>query len=80
MARRNGTGNGGGGNGNGNGAHLVNHSGQDTVGRRPSEPSLDRSLGTYSATGSAYNSMPPQILIPRARPPYTIHPGQVYMW
>ncbi|KAJ6225519.1 hypothetical protein RDWZM_004064, partial [Blomia tropicalis] len=44
--------------------------------RRESEPSLDRSMASYSAAGSHYNSLPPQILIPRARPPYTIHPGQ----
>ncbi|KAI2800091.1 hypothetical protein BLOT_013998 [Blomia tropicalis] len=45
--------------------------------RRESEPSLDRSMASYSAAGSHYNSLPPQILIPRARPPYTIHPGQI---
>lgn len=52
--------------------------------RRGSEPSLDRSMGSVRG---AFNSMPPQIVIPRARHSshqvnvnYAIHRGQVYMW
>jgi len=52
--------------------------------RRGSEPSLDRSMGSY---GQTFQSMPPQIVIPRARHSnssqqvnYTVHRGQVYMW
>ncbi|XP_054161453.1 mucin-2-like [Oppia nitens] len=56
--------------------------GTDSQRRRESEPSLDRSMGSM---GGPYNSLPPQIVIPRARHSsqqvnYAIHRGQVYMW
>jgi hypothetical protein len=56
--------------------------GTDSQRRRESEPSLDRSMGSV---GGPYNSLPPQIVIPRARHSsqqvnYAIHRGQVYMW
>ena len=64
----------------GNNSNNNNNNNQTSTLRRESEPSLDRSLASYSATGSHYNSLPHQIVIPRARPTYALHPGQVYMW